>query len=89
MMLITHHKVVSDLKALLDLLLDTLKLAGPAEQDAGPSLTRVVLFSPESHGPLDVAPALLRQPLALLRIPRLVLAHLEAQSRQTPQDLQR
>ena len=77
--------MISDLETFLNLLLDSLKLAGPAEQDPGPSSAPVVsVSSGGGESSLDVAPPLPCQSLLLLLNFRLVLPCLVAEPRQSP-----
>ena len=76
--------MISDLETFLNLLLDSLKLAGPAEQDPGPSSAPVVSVSSGGESSLDVAPPLPCQSLLLLLNLRLVLPCLVAEPRQSP-----
>ena len=83
----THQEVFLDLKALLNLLLVTLKLAGPAEQDARPPTTVIVAPPTCSESPLDVAPPPLGQLPALGPAGHMVLPRLVAEPGQSPEQL--
>lgn len=76
-----------DLEALLDLLLVALKLAGPAQQNAGPSLAGIVLLSSSGQRPLNEPPAPLRQLPALCLVLAVIFPCLVAEPSEPPEDL--